>query len=199
MNEIVSQRPTRPRSIVLGIARIATGHADGLAQFGDTPDAFLHSLAPLVAFPLVGALLLVFQGGVQAALSDLLTTLCALLAPPVLTFEAARLWGRSDAWLRFAVAFNWCQWAIPVLAMLLVMLAGVLLAIGVPSNIGLVLVVAGLAGYGMWLHWFLARNGLGLGAWRAVVLVVGVNLVTIFLVLGPTLLAGALDGTVGGK
>jgi hypothetical protein len=198
MSQIVSQRTTRARSIVIGIARIATGHADGLAQFGDTPDAFLHSLAPLLAFPLVGAVLLLVQGGALAALSDLLTTLCGLLAPPVLTYEAARFWGRSDAWLRFAVAFNWCQWAIPVLAMILVVLAGMLLALGVPSNIGLMLVIAGLAGYGMWLHWFLARNGLGLGPVCAALLVVVVNLATVSLVLGPTLVAIAIDGKASG-
>jgi hypothetical protein len=198
MSQIVSQRTTRARSIVIGIARIATGHADGLAQFGDTPDAFLHSLAPLLAFPLVGALLLLFQAGALAALSDLLTTLCGLLAPPVLTYEAARFWGRSDAWLRFAVAFNWCQWTIPVLAVFLVVLAGVLLALGVPSNIGLMLVVAGLAGYGMWLHWFLARNGLSLGPARAAVLVVVVNLATVILVLGPRLVVLGLGGAASG-
>jgi len=198
MSDSVSQRPTRARSILFGIVRIATGHADGLAQFGDTKDAFLHSLAPLVAFPVVGAMLLLIQGEALVALSDLLTTLCALLAPPVLTYEAARLWGRSAQWTRFAVAFNWCQWAIPVLAMILVVVAGMLLALGVPSSVGLVLVVIGLAGYGMWLHWFLARNGLGLGVGRAILLVLAVNLATITLAFGPRLVVTALGGTVSG-
>ena len=87
-----------------------------LLQFGATREAFLASLAPLIAFPLVGGVLMLLGGGGLAALSDLLATLCALLAPPVLSFEVARLWGRQDAWLRFATAFNWCQWAIPVAA-----------------------------------------------------------------------------------
>jgi hypothetical protein len=58
------------------------------------------------------------------------------------------------------------------------------------------LVVAGLAGYGLWLHWFVARHGLGLGAGRAALLVVGVNLGTIVLVLGPRLLVLAFGGSL---
>jgi hypothetical protein len=196
MSGQVRRAPPRTRRIMLGIFRVATGHADGLAQFGDTSEAFLGSLAPLLAFPLVGALLMLGQGQGVAALTDLLATLCALLAPAALSYEAARLWGRAPQWTRFAVAFNWCQWAIPVLAMLLVVLAGILLTLGVPSSAGLGLVVAGLVGYGLWLHWFLARHGLGLGVVRAALLVVGVNLATVLLVLGPRLLVLALGGAL---
>jgi hypothetical protein len=195
MSGTVRRAPPRTRNILLGIFRVATGRADGLAQFGDTSEAFVGSLAPLVAFPLVGALLMLGQGEGLAALTDLLATLCALLAPAVLSYEVARRWGRAASWTRFAVAFNWCQWAIPVLAVFLVVLAGFLLALGVPSNVGLVLVVAGLGGYGLWLHWFLARHGLRLGAVRAALLVAGVNLATILLVLGPRLLPLAFGGT----
>jgi hypothetical protein len=42
------------KSILVGILRIAYGRADGVGCFGSTPQAFLSSLAPLVAFPLVG-------------------------------------------------------------------------------------------------------------------------------------------------
>jgi len=196
MSGTVPPAPSRAKNILFGIIRVATGRADGIAQFGDTREAFLASLAPLLAFPLVGTLLMLAQGEGLAALSDLLATFCALLAPAVLSYEAARLWGRAAAWTRFAVAFNWCQWAIPVLAVLLAVLAGVLLALGVPSEAGVVLVVGGLGGYGLWLHWFLARNGLGLSASRAALLVVGVNLVTIVLVLTPRLLVLAFGGSV---
>ncbi|HET6237505.1 MAG TPA: hypothetical protein VFE41_21490 [Acetobacteraceae bacterium] len=196
MSGTVRRAPPRTRNILLGIFRVATGRADGLAQFGDTSEAFVASLAPLVAFPLVGALLMLGQGEGLAALTDLLATLCALLAPAVLSYEVACRWDRAASWTRFAVAFNWCQWAIPVLAVFLVVLAGFLLALGVPSNVGLVLVVAGLGGYGLWLHWFLARHGLGLSAVRAALLVAGVNLATILLVLGPRLLPLAFGGTL---
>jgi hypothetical protein len=195
MSGTVPHAPPRTRRILLGIFRVATGRPDGLAQFGDTPEAFLGSLAPLVAFPLVGTLQMLSQGGGVAALSDLLATVCALLAPPVLSHELARRWGRAASWTRFAVAFNWCQWAIPILAVGLVVLAGMLLTLGVPDEAGVLLVVAGLAGYGLWLHWFLARHGLGLGVGRAVLLVLGVNLATILLLLGPRLLVLAVGGT----
>lgn len=181
---------------MFGIIRVATGRADGLAQFGDTKEAFLASLAPLVAFPLVGTLLMLGEGEGFAALADLLATFCALLAPAVLSYEVARYWGRAAAWTRFAVAFNWCQWAIPVLAVFLTVVAGVFLALGVPNQACVVLVVVGLGSYGLWLHWFLARRGLGLGAGRAVLLVIGVNLATVLLVLAPRLLVLAFGGTL---
>jgi hypothetical protein len=196
MTGTVPQAPSRAKNILFGIIRVATGRADGIAQFGDTKEAFLTSLAPLLAFPLVGTLLMLGEGGGLGALSDLLATLCALLAPAVLSYEAARYWARAAAWTRFAVAFNWCQWAIPVLAVFLAVLAGMLLALGVPSEAGVVLVVVGLGGYGLWLHWFLARHGLGLRPGRAALLVVGVNLITILLVLTPRVLVLAFGGSL---
>jgi hypothetical protein len=193
------QRP-RSGSIVLGIVRLARGRADGFQQFAATREAFLASLAPLVAFPLVGGALMVLGGGGLAALSDLLATICALVAPPVLSFEIARLWGRQQSWLRFATAFNWCQWAIPVLGSALLLLLGMLIVLGLPRSLARALVVLGLVSYGLWLHWFLARHGLGLSRLRALLLVLGVNFVTVLIVMGPRVLelgAGGpgLDGT----
>jgi hypothetical protein len=169
-------------SIVVGIMRLARGRADGLLHFGATREAFLVSLAPLVAFPVVGGMLMLLGDGGLNALSDLLATLCALLAPPVLSFEVARLWGREAAWLRYATAFNWCQW-VPMFVSLLLLVLGLLA--------GLLFV---LVGYGLWLQWFVARHGLGLSALRAAVMVLGVNFATVALVLGPRVLALALGG-----
>jgi hypothetical protein len=193
------QRP-RSGSIVLGVVRLARGRADGFQQFAATREAFLASLAPLVAFPLVGGTLMVLGGGGLAALSDLLATICALVAPPVLSFEIARLWGRQQSWLRFATAFNWCQWAIPVLGSALLLFLGMLIVLGLPRSLARALVVLGLVSYGLWLHWFLARHGLGLSRLRALLLVLGVNFVTVLIVMGPRILdlgAGGpgLEGT----
>ena len=111
------------------------------------------------------------------------------------------MWRREAAWLRFATAFNWCQWAIPVLGSLLLLTVG-------HSGIGSVcrgvpprgLALLGLVSYGLWLHWFLARHGLGLSRLRAAVLVLGVNLATVLIVVGPRMLALALGGAaLGGK
>ena len=62
MTETVPQAPPRAKNILFGIVRVATGRADGIAQFGDTKEAFLTSLAPLLAFPLVGTLLMLGAG-----------------------------------------------------------------------------------------------------------------------------------------
>ena len=179
---------TRLGSIVIGIARIACGRADGMQQFGTTRDAFLASLAPLVAFPLVGGALMLLEGGGLAALSDLMATLCALIAPLVLSFEVARLWRRQQFWLRFATAFNWCQWVIPLVGTLLLLAFGMLAALGLPRAVARSGVVLSLVAYGLWLHWFLARHGLGLSRFRSLLLVLGVNLATAMLVVGPRII-----------
>lgn len=180
------QHPMRT-SIPLGILLLARGRADGLRQFGGTPSAFLASLAPLIAFPLVGGVLMLVQGGGFAAVSDLLATLCALLAPPVLSYELARWWKREPQWLRFATALNWCQWVIPLLASVLLMLVYPLLLTVMPLQAAGGTVIFAVAGYGLWLHWFVARHALMISRLRAVLLVVGVNLGTGLLALGPYL------------
>ena len=185
----------RPGSIVLGVIRLARGRADGMRQFGATRDAFLASLAPLIAFPLVGGTLMLLGGAGTTAIVDLLATLCALVAPPVLSFEVARFWHREGAWLRFATAFNWCQWAIPLVGSLLLLVFGVLAALGLPRGMARIGVVLSLVAYGLWLHWFIARHGLGLSRLRAALLVIGVNLVTVLLVLGPRVVALLGSGT----
>jgi hypothetical protein len=192
-------RPPQLGNIVLGVLRLARGRADGIRQFGATREAFLTSLAPLIAFPLVGGMLMLLGGGGLTALADLLATLCALVAPPVLSFEVARLWGRQNAWLRFATAFNWCQWVIPVIGTLLLVVLGSLAALGLPRTVASASVVLGLVSYGLWLHWFVARHGLGLSRIRAALLVFGVNCATVLLVLGPRMLALVGDGGFGEK
>jgi hypothetical protein len=191
------QPPVRV-SIPRGILLLARGRADGLGQFGDTPPAFLASLAPLIAFPLVGAGLTLAQGQGLPALTALLSTLCALLAPPVLSYELARLWAREEQWLRFATAFNWCQWAIPVLAAVLLTVVYPALAEAAGTETAGIVVIATVAGYALWLHWFLARHGLMISGLRAALLVLLVNLGTLILVLGPRLLvAGGLSRLQG--
>ena len=186
-------------SVVVGVMRLARGRADGLGQFGATRESFLASLAPLIAFPLVGGVLMLMDGGGIDAVSNLLATVCALVAPPVLSFEIARRWHRDAAWLRFATAFNWCQWAIPVLGSVLLLMLGVLVTLGMPRAAARGFALTGLLGYGLWLHWFLARHGLGLPPIRALVLVVGVNLATVAIVVAPRLLLMAAgDPAFGG-
>lgn len=181
--------PPRRASVLRGIVRIARGRPNGLDEFAATQQGFLASLAPLIAFPLVSTVLLLLDGTGMLAIADLLATVTALLAPSVLSWEFARLWHRQDRWLRFATAFNWCQWLLPLLASVLLVLAGGLLDAGLSQYTATRLLVLCLGAYALWLHWFLARHGLELSRLRAALLVLGVNFGTAVLVLGPRLLA----------
>ena len=99
------------------------------------------------------------------------------------------LWRREALWLRFATAFNWCQWLLPLLGIALMLLFGMASAVGLPQHSAGILLVLCLGAYGLWLHWFLARHGLQLSGLRAALLVATVNLGTALLVLAPRLLA----------
>ena len=178
---------------LFGILLLGRGKAAGLGQFGTTPNAFLASLAPLVAFPLVGALLLLLQGQGVEALTDLVEVLCALLTPAVLSHALARFWQREAEWLRYATAFNWCQWLMPIVLTLVLMLFGMGLQLGLPERAAGVGALGVLALYALWLHWFLARHGLALSGWRAAGLVAGVNLGTLVVLLVPSLLELAAE------
>jgi hypothetical protein len=175
-----------------GIALLARGRARGLAAFGATAQAFLSSLAPLLAFPLVGSLLLALRGDLRDALVELLETLAVLLAPPVVAWEFARRWGREAAWLRFATAFGWCQWAVPIVAALVMLAGATLMLVGLSRDGAAALVVLALACYALWLHWFLVRCGLGISGLRAVLVVLAMNLATAAIVLGVPGLAQSL-------
>ena len=139
---------------------------------------------------------MIAQGEGLSAVVETLATFCALLAPPVLSFWMARFWGRQDLWLRFATAFNWCQWAIPAALALLLLLGGLLMRIGVPNASAGAIVLVGLTAYGLWLHWFVTRQGLQLSGARSLLLVLVVNLGTALLIAGPGLLALALGSAV---
>lgn len=193
----MTEKPRPRQSIMLGILRVARGRADGIGCFGSTSQSFLASLAPLVAFPLVGATLGLFTEGPRRALTGLAMTICALLTPAVLSFELARLWRRDAAWLRFATAFNWCEWTLPVIACLVMVPLSFAISAGLDETAASLLLVGFLGVYGLWLHWFLARKALALSTIRAVVLVLVVNLGTLAAVMGPRLLATNLDTAIG--
>jgi hypothetical protein len=179
---------------LLGMVRLARGRVDGLEQFGDTPQAFLASLAPLLAFPIVGAALLLTSDGLVRALATLFATLVAQLAPAVLSHALARAWGREAQWLRYATAFNWCQWALPLAAMALLIVLQFALRFGLPESAADEVLILGLAAYGLWLNWLLARHGLSLSRGRAAALVALTNLGTVVLAIGPRLLVLAFQG-----
>ena len=116
-------------------------------------------------------------------------TLCALLTPAVLSFELARVWKRTDAWMRFATAFNWCEWILPVVACVILVPLAVAVSAGMNEATATLLMMGCLGLYGLWLHWFLARKALALSGFRAFVLVFVVNLGTAAAVMVPRWLA----------
>ena len=183
-------QPPQPRrlNVLIGMARILRGRADGIACFGNTPQAFLASLAPMGGLMLAGVVEGLAQGDGLSALTELLPLLCALLAPPVLSYEVARLWQRESAWLRFATAMNWCQLLLPCMAMVLLIGLGVARVAGLPDSAASALFAIMLGAYALWMNWFLARHGLAISGSRAALLVVGVNLGTALVVFGPRLL-----------
>jgi len=181
-----SSRQRRPPPTVLtGMLLLARGRPEGFGHFGDSAQAFLTSLAPLVAFPLVGGLLLVLKGAPVDGFTSFLEAMCILLAQPVISEALVVRWGRGDLWLRYATAFNWCQWLIPLLGSVLLMLVGLLLTFGMPPNWAAPLLLLCLGGYAIWLQWFLVRNGLLLSRVRTAALILLVNLGTALLLLGP--------------
>jgi len=180
----------------VGVARLARFHADGLAAFDASPTGLLNALAPWLAFALVGTVLAVVGGALREAVLDLLASVVGLLAPPVISQALAQLWGRGEAWLRYAVAVTWCQWLMPPALLAAVLAGGVLISAGVPQDVAEMVGVLAVLLYALALHWFLARRGLALSAWRAAALVLVVNVGTAALAFGPPLLS-AQWGTGG--
>ena len=183
----MTRTPRSGQSVLLGMWRIARGRADGIGCFGGSVQSFLASLAPLVAFPLVGAVFGLFTHGPRRALTDLAMMLCALLTPAVLSYELATFWNRSDAWLRFATAFNWCEWILPMIAVVAMVPLSVAVSAGLGEDVASLLLLGLLGAYALWMHWFLARKALSLSAARSIALVLLVNAGTFAAINLPSL------------
>ncbi len=180
----MSGAPARP-SPLRGVLLLARGRGEGMACFRSSPEAFLASLAPLLALPLAGAAILVVRGAFMPAAALVLLAVTTQVGPAVLSHAVARAFSREDDWLRYATAYNWCQWAnVAVMAVLLLVLSGMTGA-PVPVVVGSAAFGYAVLGYSMWLHWVLARSGLDLSRWRAAGLVLAVSFGTMLLVVGP--------------
>ena len=179
------------RGLLVGLVRVARFRADGLTRFDATVPAFLNSLVPLLGFAFVRAIIAALHGGFIGAVDDLLLTTVVLLAPLVISEKLAQIWRCEEAWLKFAVVFNWCQWTLPVVLFLCLILSGVMVASGWSEEAAVLVAALGVLAYGLSLHWFLARRALGFGALRSVLLVVAMNFGTGLLAFGPRLLAAS--------
>lgn len=181
-------RGTRP-PILRGMVLIARGRAEGLNCFRDTPRAYFGSLAPGMGLLLAAVVAGLSEGNAWRAISEIPGTLCILLAPSVLSFELARFWGREAFWYRYIVAFNWCQWLLPMLGMAMILALTVAKAAGIAGPGGFKILIVGIAGYALWMNWFLARHGLALTVGRAAAFVAMVNVGTMALVFIPAMFA----------
>jgi hypothetical protein len=175
-------------SAATGVVRIARFQADGLAAFDATPAGLLHALTPWFAFALVAFLYQMMAGAPVHALSDLLASVVALLAPPVLSHALARLWHREARWLRYAVALAWCQWVMPAALLLALVCSFLMMMAGLPETVAERVAMFATLAYALALNVFLARRGLDLSLWRAVGTVVAVNLGTAAAVVLPVLI-----------
>jgi len=184
--------PMRRTRIWLGIVRLARFRADGLEQFGHTPQAFFNSLAPLLAFPLVSGGMVLLSGAGRDALVNVLVSVIALLAPAVISYYFAVSWRREALWLRYAIAFNWCEAAVFLTAVLLLLLPGGAMTADRVVRTGVLSAVVVLLGYWLVLNWFIARHGLRVSVLRAVLLVIVVNIGTGLMVNSPWLLAAMI-------
>jgi hypothetical protein len=171
----------------LGLLLLAAGRKRGLAYFGTDGDAYLASLAPLLALALVSAALTALGGAPRLAASLGLFTICNLLAPPVVAELLCRRWGRADRWALYANVLNWVQFLFMIVGSVAL---GVARAVG--SSSLAVIAVLGLFGYVIWMQWFVARNALNISRWRTVQLLGAVMLGSYILIMILAIFGGGL-------
>ena len=161
----------RLQGTVLGLTLLARGRREGLPQFDGSAQGFLASLAPWVAFVLVDGFVALIAGRALDGAVEVAVLLCLVLTPPVISEGLAIVWGRDTRWLRYITASTWCEWLMPLIFALGWLVASVLVTAGLPAKAALFVLVAAMAAYWVWLHFFLARAALDLSRLRAGLLV----------------------------
>ncbi|CAP56073.1 hypothetical protein [Gluconacetobacter diazotrophicus] len=166
--------PNSAGGIFRGMMLLGRGRREGLNCFGATQDSVLTALAPRVALWLVGALLTLVQAPTGLSGTKILFSLCLVLTPIIVTHQLARLWGREALWPRYMTAALWCDW----LVLFVMLIAVAVVAMVLPAGLNAVrsaLILNGIVfAYNLWLTWFIARVGLALGVWRAILVVLAV-------------------------
>ncbi|MDD2876358.1 MAG: hypothetical protein PHT60_03915 [Acidiphilium sp.] len=162
-------------NVVRGLFRLAHGDAGGIREFGNTTRAFYASLAPLLAFPLVGAALFGLDGHWNLAIVMLLSRISGALIQPVATEFVAQRAKSSATWLMTSTALNWSIWLIFPLMLIGALVANGLTALGLPQTLAIVLAAGFIALYLLWFQWFVLRTGLRLNAWWALAALIAMN------------------------
>ncbi len=183
--------------ILRGLLLLARGRAEGIKEFTNSENALAASLAPLIAFPLVGAVMTAADGQARLAIIGFLARLCAVLAAPLIVFELARLGGRQSLWLRTAAALDWSFWLLVPLLLAAGIVGGCLVAAGVNQSHAIAGSFAAILGYLFWSQWFVVRTGLNLRPIAAAAVVAAVWLAIALCSAGPEMISRLTPGLAG--
>jgi hypothetical protein len=181
-------------NVLKGMFLLARGRAAGLNEFGNSTNALAASVAPLIAFPLVGSVLLAVNGDPKVAILAFISRMCVVMALSLVTYEFAHRVQRDETWLRTATALNWSFWMVIPLLLIAGICGAVLVQAGVKEKLAEQIMIGVMGAYMLWYHWFTVRNGLRLGIWTAVGLVIITNVVIGLLALGPDVIDMAMSG-----
>lgn len=179
------------RELLTGLAQTACGRSAGLARI---PATFGHLVLGLVALLAATLLPIAFRPqsatGPQAQIAWALGGyVCTVLVPLAIAWVLARIWGHGPALRRYAVAFLWVWVVITLVLSVLPAVLGTVASIGKQASgagdppftlgfgffhfLGLVYVI--------WINFVLVRDGLGIGAKRAIFALALIAIVPIFL------------------
>jgi hypothetical protein len=160
-----------PRIPAKGLLLLAIGRKTGFDHFGGTNDAYLGSLAPLLAMILVStAWLGVRDHAPHQALAVCLRLVCMLLAPVVIADLFCRVWKRNGQWALYANLLNWAQFLSWFILVLVLFAAQLGIAAGMDQQAALIAAGLVLVAYLTWFHWFLARQTLAVSRRRVLLL-----------------------------
>ncbi|HEX7391256.1 MAG TPA: hypothetical protein VF286_14195 [Acidiphilium sp.] len=163
-------------NVLRGLYRLACGDAAGIREFGNSTAAFSASIAPLLAFPIVGSALVGLQGHWIIAVSIFLSRICGVLIQPAITQWSAHRAGQGATWLMTSTALNWSIWLIFPLVLVGIVLGSSLVNLGLPQQAATGIVFGLIALYMLWYQGFILRSGLNFSIWRALGVVVVMNL-----------------------
>lgn len=191
-----------PGNILRGMFHLAIGDASGLREFGNTTAAFSASIAPLLAFPLVGSMLFGIQGHWLLATSMLLSRICGVLAQPVIVQATARRTRNEATWLVTSTTLNWSIWLIFPLILIGMIVSTGFTSLGASGALAITLTVVIIVFYMLWLQWFILRAGLKIRSWVAllVLLILNVTIASLYAIpyaFHPELLALTLTPSAG--
>lgn len=184
--------PPPRRRVLRGIFLLARGRTEGFDEFGNEASDVVGSLVPLAALAAAAGVMSLLAGHGADALTDTAMLAVAMLAPSVVSHALANAAGRGALWPRFIATFNWCQWVLPVVGLMILLAVSVLATLGMPQMTAAQIALFSLLGYALWLQWFLARNALSLQAGPAALMVLMINAASAGFMFVPRWLARLL-------